>query len=204
MFGLVVFGGIAIYFLLSIFIIIMAVSWADHYKKPPGKVGFIAALIVFGPVLWDFIPVHAVYNYQCKVNAGFTVHKTLEQWMQENPGVAETLNPIEKASWIRIGNLTRVPLNQRFIWEFSQDKVWYVVERKREKIIDIETNETLAYRTDFSTNIKPFAAKGWRHWKFWLAVDKCQRSGDSSKWLVNDDSFISFKSKVKHINGVIK
>ena len=176
MFGLVVFGGIAIYFLLSILIIILAVSWADRYKKPPGKVGFIAALIVFGPVLWDFIPVHVIYNYQCKVNAGFTVHKTLEQWKQENPGVAEKLVVIENRPSTQIGDTTRYQLNQRFAWEIYSEKLWHVVQKRHEKIIDIETGEILAEYIDFNTDIRTLVGGDWRDLKFWIAINTCEEA----------------------------
>jgi len=50
-------------------------------------------LVMFGWVVWDLIPVYAVHAYQCNANAGFTVYKTLDEWQQENPGIAETLSP---------------------------------------------------------------------------------------------------------------
>jgi hypothetical protein len=78
--------GLAVYLLINIFIVWFATEIAGR------KVGRFVAIGLFLVVFWDLIPVYAVHYYQCKTSAGFTVHKTLDEWKRKNPGVWETLN----------------------------------------------------------------------------------------------------------------
>lgn len=203
MLGLMVFGTLFLYILISIVVIIAAVSWADKSGNRPGITGLMAALFMYNLVFWDLIPVYAVHAYQCKVNSGFTVYKGLDEWKQENPDIAETLTPIENAKWQHYGNITRVPLNQRFVWQTTREKVWHIVHEKDEKIIDTETNEVLAQYIDYYTT-QPSLARGGNDLsdlKFWLDVNSCADKKDKSKWLVDGDSFYTLYLKYKHING---
>lgn len=203
MLTLMVLGSLLLYLLASIAVVISAVSWADKSGYRPGITGLIAALVMYNLVFWDLIPVYAVHSYQCKVNAGFTVYKSLDEWKKENPHVAETLTPNENAKWQHDGNITRVPLNQRIVWQTTREKVWHIVQGKDEKIIDTETNEVLAQNIDYYTT-QPSMARGGddlSDLKFWLDVNSCTDKKDKSKWLVDGDSFYTLYLKYKHING---
>ncbi len=133
MLGLMVFGALFLYILISIAVIIAAISWADKSGNRPGTTGLIAALVMYNLVFWDLIPVYGLHSYQCENNAGFTVYKTIEEWKKENPDIAETLTPVENATWQHDGNITRVPLNQRFVWQTTREKVWYIVHEKDDR-----------------------------------------------------------------------
>ncbi len=73
-------------------------------------------------------------------------------------------------------------------------------------MIDTETNEVLAQYIDYYTT-QPSLARGGNDLsdlKFWLDVNSCTDKKNKSKWLVDGDSFISFKYKLKRINGDIR
>jgi len=93
MFGLAILGIFIAYLILSIAVIVIAMKWARKRNKSQDKAALIAIFIMFSLVFWDLIPVYAVRAYQCNVNAGFTVYKTVDEWKLENPSIAETLRP---------------------------------------------------------------------------------------------------------------
>jgi len=130
-------------------------------------------LVMFGWVVWDLIPVYAVHAYQCNANAGFTVYKSLNKWKQENPGVAETLVAINNGKSINKGNTSIYPMNQRFVWEITDIKLWHIVRKTVERTRDTKTGEVLAENIDFRTNLKSLAVGGGSNLKFWLRVGSC-------------------------------
>lgn len=93
MFGLAILGFFMFYFIISVIVIVIAMKWARKRNKSQDKAALIAIFIMYNLVFWDLIPVYAVRAYQCNVNAGFTVYKTVDEWKLENPGIAETLRP---------------------------------------------------------------------------------------------------------------
>ena len=93
--GFIVLSGplfpLLVYFILAIVVSIVAtVKGARRGRKRWGIYSFLMfSLILF----WETPLVLHQYRDACENQAGFVVHKTLDQWKQENPGVAETLIP---------------------------------------------------------------------------------------------------------------
>mgnify|MGYP003386385750 FL=1 len=203
MLGLMVFGALFLYILISIAVIIAAISWADKSGNRPGTTGLIAALVMYNLVFWDLIPVYGLHSYQCENNAGFTVYKTIEEWGKENPGVAETLVAVESTGAINYGNTSRYMLNQRFAWEITREKFWHIIKRVDEKIIDTVTGEVLAEEVDFNAQVLGLNRGGtFSEFKFWFDKSSCFKKEErETKWLVNGDSFYSLYLKYKNFNG---
>jgi len=176
MLGLIVYGVFFIYLIISLFVVGAAMSWAAKRGKSRGKYAAIAAVFMYSLVLWDLIPVLAVHSYQCNTNAGFTVNKTLAQWKQENPGVSETLVAVKNTSSTQQGNTTRYVLNQRFAWDITREKVWHIVYKTDEHIVDLKTNEKLAEYIDYYTNVVQMAVggNGRKSHKYWLKIKSCE------------------------------
>lgn len=195
MLGLMVFGALFIYLIVSIMAVSAAMNWAAKNGKPQGKPAAIAAVFMYSLVFWDLIPVHAVHSYQCNTNADFTVNKTLAQWKQENPDEAETLVAVKNSSSTQQGNTTRYLLNQRFAWEITREKVWHVVYKTDERIVDLKTNEKLAEYVDYKTNIGAMAlrVRGLNDLKFWLKVKSCERSMWPKKQIKFNDFYTTIK-----------
>lgn len=189
-------------------------KWANHKAKSKGvaawKYAVPAALLSYGLLFWDWAPTLATHQYLCMAEGGLTVLKPIEQWKKENPGIAETLTPIALAKWQHEANITRVPLNERFIWEFEDSTHWFGIHERDERIVDIENNEILARRINFDSALKnPLVSSyniSFRDYKGWLAwgTKRCPLGAGRTRWLYNGDSFITIQSKFKRINGDVR
>ncbi len=191
-----------IYFVLARFVVRATMKWARRRNQPVRLWGVLVTILMLSPVFWDFIPVYGTYYYQCASQGGFTVYKTLDEWREENPRVAETLLPFDGRSTVK-GETTRYQLNQRFVWDTTRTNVWHTLYKKNEKIIDIKAGKVLAENIDFYTNLKnPFVTPKatLSDFKIWGKINYCNKYF-KDKWLVGHDSFSSLKNKFKHING---
>ena len=86
--------------LMGIYLILLIVGTAYGWRwaKRRGYSTIKRALCAFGgflivylPLMWDWIPTDLAHRYYCKKEAGLWIYKTLDQWKAENPGVFETL-----------------------------------------------------------------------------------------------------------------
>jgi len=173
MIGLAYFTVIGLYLWACYRITQWAKKRAINTGLPVWKYALPAALLSYGLLFWDWIPTFATHQCLCRSESGFTVNKSLEQWKQENPGIADTLTPIEQAKWQHEGNITRVPMNQRFIWEFEDTQHWFGIHGRDERIVDTQTGDVLARYVDFDSAIKnPLTSSytaTFRDYKGWLA-----------------------------------
>ena len=181
--GLVILGALALYFLLSIAVVIGAIKYAKNNGKSVSRWGWSAALVMYLIPFWDWIPTVAVHQYYCKTESGFWVYKTLDQWKKENPGVAETLVANKRARSKRLGDMTNHTdtyfLNQRINWVVKRyNNPLFNQWRHEKEIVDTKTNELLARYVDFST-AQIRAGGGWYGWKFWLHNERCRRGANS-------------------------
>ncbi len=107
-----------------------------------------------------------------------TVYESLKQWKLQNPGIAETLEPIRNPPWIHEGEKIHIPLNQRFAWEITTRHHPFHIREREHRIVDTETGKVLARYVDFDTDIlgveRGTAARGIRDYKFWLAAGSCE------------------------------
>jgi hypothetical protein len=194
--GLVIFGAMALYLVLAIFVVTAAIKHAGKNGKSVGRWGWGAALVMYLIPFWDWIPTVAMHQYYCATEAGFWVYKTPEQWKKENPGVMETLVNI-KAPSKREGddmNFTDTYfLNHRFSWivkEHRASSMLHVLQRS-EEVVDIGTNQVLARYVDFRSGypnglagISPRNA-GIAAAKFWLVSRHCSNGGSDQDSLQN-------------------
>jgi len=160
------------------------------------------ALAIFLFVFWDTPLVLGTFHYQCATKAGFTVNKPLEEWVDENPGVAETLMPLEGSEYhVETKNGFRGKINNRFTWVMKKEPLWLGVQRRTKLLGDSKTGEVLAREVDFFSmpTGSPTDPLRSRTYKFWLTVDSCPVEGVREKWLVDGESFSSFVKKVEII-----
>jgi hypothetical protein len=183
MIGLIVFGALLIYLLISLGVVAWAVSYAKKNGKSAKRWGWGAALVMYMLVFWDWIPTVVTHQYYCATEAGFWVYKSPEQWKTENPGLMETLVANKGAPSKRIGNMENYIdtyfLNQRFNWLVKHNgKFLFNRWRHEQEIVDSKTNEILARYVDFSIPQQQREA-GWVGWKIWLANKHCVGGGQS-------------------------
>jgi hypothetical protein len=175
--GAVILGALTLYLLLSIGV----VKWAAGYARRNGRTvwrwGGLAALVMYLIPFWDWLPTVAVHRYYCSKEAGFWVHKSVEQWKEENPGVLEAL----PASNDQKGQFTG-DRNNFVSTEFVNPRIKYVLKHNgplpihrwklEGKLVDEKTGEVLARHLDFSTSQYRRRA-GPSGWKVWLNDSGC-------------------------------
>lgn len=193
MLGLVVFGAMALYLLLSIVTVVLAVRYARKRGGRAWAWGASAALVMYLIPFWDWIPTEIMHRYYCEKESGFWIYKTVEQWRKENPGVMETLvankgaPPKYEQFDAGRGRADTYLLNNRFSWiVIKQDYSEILpVIRSEEKVKDEMTNEVLARYVDYGTGNSVKNTIGPPGpMKFWLRNRHCSggERNDSRMW----------------------
>lgn len=201
MIGLIYILFLAVYFWLSVKVVREVAHWAEQSGRGSKRWAWVAGIGMYLLVFWDLIPTHAVHQYYCATESGFSIYQTLKQWKQENPGVAETLEPIRNAPWIEMEDKTRIPLNQRFAWDRYEKHHLLGVRERDEHIVDTNTGVMLARYVDFDTDVlgveRGTASRGLRDYKFWLAARSCEMSGNK----VNRKNFYQYEASIEKIGS---
>lgn len=180
----------ALYLLISIGVVIGAVSFARKGGLSLWRWGCGAALVMWLIPFWDWIPTVAAHKYYCSTEAGFWVYKTPEQWRAENPKVMETL----VANKVPVVIQNAYVLNQRFNWVIYETPYFPLnyMMREEQQVVDSKTGEILARYVDFSASQISRQA-GWSGWKMWLDSPHCT-GGDQ-----NESSMRQFKNGLKGV-----
>jgi hypothetical protein len=156
MLGLVVVFVIGIYLVISLVVTIFAAHQADKRGKSPWLWGGLAAFAMYNLVFWDLIPTLVMHKYYCATEAGFWVYKTPEQWVRENPGVAETLSMSHLPEQYRVnsnnGNsgdsIYLLPDGTRLVARYRVDGALMLVEfRKPDGSGGYRINERFQYQS---------------------------------------------------------
>ena len=191
MFGLIVLLVIAGYIAVSIWVVKATMRWARRRGRSATRWGWGAGLLMYLLVFWDFIPTVLLHRYLCATEQGFWVYKTVEQWQQENPGVAETLRWSDSSKSFKTPAITRgYVLNQRFVWEvvksrpFSMLPVWVTEHR----VVDRPKEEVMAKHISVGAGYGNLAIGGEGAWKFWLNLPTCNETREQ---------FTRFRRKVQ-------
>jgi hypothetical protein len=187
----------ALYLLISIGVVVWAVSHARKNGKSAKRWGWGAALVMYLIPFWDWLPTVAVHQYYCATQAGFWVYKTPEQWKAENPGVMEELvsnNGLVRKSVGDGQNYTDTSfLNSRFNWVVKKTGP-FLFNRWRwgQEVVDGKTGVVLARYVDFSTGNGHIG--GESELRFWLHDDHCTGGArnDSLMWQFTEN-FIGVK-----------
>ncbi|WP_371367549.1 hypothetical protein ACA097_27805 [Pseudomonas sp. QL9] len=187
MFGLIVLLMACGYLIVSVIVVVIAVKSARSNGKSAWRSGAVVTLVMSIIPFWDWIPTVLAQRYYCRVEAGFWVYKTLDQWGKENPGVFEGLvyNSESHGDYSRDHDDFRLEfkLNDRFAWIVRrQGKLFPNRWRHEQELVDISDGTVLARYVDFSTSSEAPSA-GWPGWKLWLASRGCL-DGEKDKGLM--------------------
>jgi len=195
MLGLVYLLAFLVYLLLSVGVVSFSSKKAKERGIAGWKWGVPAALIMYLIVFWDHIPTLVSHGYFCNKDAGFKIHKTLEQWNKEYPGVAETLNYEDFPQSEGDRNHYIRHLNQRFDSVFTRTPVFLSVKQRKYQVIDISTNEVLAEYIDYSSGGGFQNANALTDYKLWLASNSCEND------MASRTLFNAFRSSLEKIKG---
>lgn len=171
MLGLMVLLALGIYLAIGALVVWLAVRWAKKHQRRGWVWGGVAAFAMYNLVFWDWIPTLAMHKYYCATEAGFWVYKTPEQWVKENPGVAETLTWKPQSGYLRAGNR----LNERFVLEHTENRKSKLFPiRSMETVIkDIQTEEIMVRAIGFSSGYGALGVGTKGAWRFWTSYKPC-------------------------------
>ena len=202
MIGLLYLGFLVGYIVL----IALAARFGAHLARVSGHSpklwGFVAGLLVYLPVFWDFIPTVALQCYYCVTQGGFTQYKTLGEWKRENPGVWKTLTPSRRVNGLltstQLWDTERYVLNQRFVWDITTTYHLLHIRERKESIEDVKTGEVLAKYVNFDTDVGNVETglRNFRDYKFWLRIDSCESSDRSQQMKFN-----GYLGSIKDLGG---
>lgn len=173
--GLVIFGAMGLYLLISIGVVAWAISHAKKNGKSVKRWGWGAALVMYLIPFWDWLPTVAVHQYYCAKDSGFWVYKTLDQWKAENPERILTLERRSTSTQKEEEGYKEIhQLNQRFNWVINHHGVSSVLQisKREEVLVDTKNNEALARFVDFSRGKQRSTGTT----KFWLVSNDCNGS----------------------------
>ena len=192
MIGLIVFGALLIYLLISLGVVTWAVSFAKKNGKSAKRWGWGAALGMYLLVFWDWIPTVVTHQYYCATEAGFWVYKSPEQWKKENPGVMEGLVYKNEMPHIETSYGRATVLNQRFFHIYKNEGPFLFNRWRIEtEIRDGKNGEVIAREVNFSTSQERRQA-GWSGWKLWLDSRHCEIESHR-----DDGSFSQITSQIE-------
>lgn len=87
-----------LYYIVARYFWWRTIDWADKTNRSPKLWGGFVVFVFYNIIFWDLIPVYALHAYKCATEGGLVINKTVDDWKRENPGVAETLNPVPDAT----------------------------------------------------------------------------------------------------------
>ena len=146
--------------------------------------GLLVFLIYNGPLIYYVVIPGVVKQVLCSTDAGFWLYKTPEQWIAENPGVAETLisDGEQENRKIGEGHSERIfHLNQRFDWVLDFSYAAHKVIREEQTVVDIAKDEVMVRRLDFFQQGFKFLGAG--------SSSGCFSKSERDRWIVNGKAF---------------
>ncbi|ACM21666.1 hypothetical protein Geob_3323 [Geotalea daltonii FRC-32] len=171
MIGLMFLAAFGIYLAFSIWVIKTTIAWAKRTGRGVRRWGLIASLVMYLLVFWDHLPTLLLYKYYCATKAGLWVYKTPEQWMKENPGVAETLTWKENSPQVTNGTGDLIlQVNERFVWREAVSKSHILPVRiSTETIVDTKKDEVMVKRVSIGAGYRG----SLEMLKFWTSMGPC-------------------------------
>ncbi len=195
MYFIAVFAGFAVYCLVCYGFVRLIASLPEDRKRVKRRVfGFVALLIFNAPLLYYTLLPAAMKPFYC-MDSGFWLYKSPEQWMRENPGVAQTLEK-DGRSFTRFNEKTGLYeggyiLNQRFEWHSVGWNHWHNLQTSEQRVVDSATGEVMARRLDHGWNLpRPLMIEG---------AGTCFRKDDRARWRVNGKIFIKYKKQFQFL-----
>ncbi|EMR12576.1 hypothetical protein MPL1_09497 [Methylophaga lonarensis MPL] len=159
------------YLILAFYLTKKSFKWARSDGKPGWHYGLPVGVLLFAVVMWDWIPTYLSHRSLCMQHGGITIHKTIDQWQAENPGIAETLIADSEAKDFREDGVRKRNLNQRFVFEFQFTRHFMGIRGESWRVRDRETGDLIVSYANYEHGLmNNFAGEstGDRNYKFWL------------------------------------
>ncbi|OEC32598.1 hypothetical protein SAMN05216600_1354 [Pseudomonas cuatrocienegasensis] len=164
------------YGLVTIFVINKSYGFTKLRYGKGWVGGWLAALVMYNLVFWDWIPVYVMHKYYCSTEAGFWVYKSPEQWIKEHPGmVGEKWGndygwPVERLS----NDHWKTWYSSKIYSEtLRQPKFLHGLRKNEQSLVDSNTGMLLARVVQFEKINESALSVGnaaFTDFKVWLAI----------------------------------
>ena len=166
-----------VYGLVSVFVIHKSYNFTKTRYSKGWVGGWLAALIMYNLVFWDWIPVYVMHKYYCSTQAGFWVYKSPEQWIKENPAMVgqkwgnDYIKPIERLS----NNNWRIWYSKSVYGETISQPEYSggLLRRNEERLVDARSGDILSRVVQFEKINESALSVGnatVRDFKIWLVI----------------------------------
>lgn len=165
------------YGLVSVFVIYKSYGFTKSRYNKGWMGGWLAALVMYNLVFWDWMPVYVMHKYYCSAEAGFWIYKSPEQWIKENPGIVgekwgnDYIKPIERFS----DNHWRVWYSESVYGETINQPGYMggLLRRNEKRLVDARSGDMLSRVVQFEKINESALSIGnatVRDFKIWLIV----------------------------------
>lgn len=165
------------YGFVSIFVIYKSYGFTKTRYGKGWVGGWLAALIMYNLVFWDWIPVYVMHKYYCSTEAGFWIYKSPEQWIKENPDMVgqkwgdDYIKPIERLS----DNNWQIWYSKSVYGETINQPEYSggLLRRNEKRLVDARSGDMLSRAVQFEKINESALSVGnatVRDFKIWLAI----------------------------------
>ena len=166
-----------VYGFVSVFIVHKSYGFTKARYGKGWVGGWLAALVMYNLVFWDWIPVYVMHKYYCSTQAGFWVYKSPEQWIKENPDMVgqkwgnDYIKPIERLS----NNNWRIWYSKSVYGETISQPEYSggLLRRNEERLVDARSGDILSRVVQFEKINESALSVGnatVRDFKIWLVI----------------------------------
>lgn len=176
MFGLALFGGLALF---AAAVVALSV-WAGRSARRRGRNGALWGSAVFVllmlPLFWDYVPTLLLHRKLCAEEAGVKVFVPFEKWVEENGSAPVAAVPLEAKAFNNDRGEGVIRLNERISItnKATQMSPWPVFVAE-ERLFDDRSGVTLAAQTLIYTGTEYGRRSDW--FRLWMSIGTC---GDDS------------------------
>ena len=167
-----------VYGLVSVFVIHKSYRFTKTRYSKGWVGGWLAALIMYNLVFWDWIPVYVMHKYYCSTQAGFWVYKSPEQWIKENPDMVGQKwgGAFKKPSETINENTRRYWSSDRVFMDVTQTRDHgFSIGRSERVLIDKLKGDVLARAIEFyrgNPSALALGANSLSDYKIWLSLGR--------------------------------
>jgi hypothetical protein len=135
-------------------------------------------------------------SYYCKTQAGFWLHKTPEEWTDENGILPELEQSKRNKNESKNGYASFTHLNTRLDSGYKRTILWPGIRREEFVLMDSKSGELLANEVYFEFGACNRAPNSFDEYRFWLKQCSCAEEKRQA-----NGGFINAKKQYASITG---
>jgi hypothetical protein len=172
----------SLYGVVVFFISLWAYRIAQKYGQRGRWGATLAALLLLGPIFWDWLPTLALHQYYCAKDAGYWQYQSPQQWLAQHPEArGEDWSRLYRAHG-KTGPLQDINKNTFRSWasrwmyvEQTESIMWFeTISRREQKLVSAKENIVIARSVDYFRGKKNMFSvatpENFSDYKIWLSA----------------------------------